>query len=478
MSDEPTAILAVFCFLGVFMALQSKQVDMTQGSLWKKIIAFAIPIALTNLVSQLFNSADVAVVGQFCGSDCIAAVGANSPVINLIVNLFFGLSVGANVFIAEHLGRGDKQNVNKAVHTSVLVALISGLIITVVGLIIARPVLRLIAVPENILDMAVTYITIYFLGMPFIMLYYFENAIFRSMGDSRTPLIVLVIAGIINIGLNIMFVAGFGMDVDGVAIATVASNVVSAVVLFIMLCKRTDEFKIEFRKMKIHGFILKKFITVGVPAGLQGAVFSISNVIIQSAMNTLGSTAVAASTSAFYFEMYCYCFANAFGHAATTFVGQNWGAQNFRRCRQSTRICMTYGIGMTLILGIVFVLFPSFFISIYTGDPQVIEMATLRLQIIVIFMWMNAVDDITVNSLRVYGRTIMPTLIYIVTICGVRIGWVYTIFAADHTYAKICMVYPVSWIVSNIAILTAYFICIRKMGKKVGGGTAPLPQEG
>ena len=449
------------------MEKKSNQVDMLHGSLWKKITVFAIPIALTNLVSMLFNSADVAVVGQFSGSEAIAAVGANSPVINLIVNLFFGLSVGANVFIAEHLGRGEKERVTQAAHNAILVALISGFIIMIIGLLLARPVLRLIAVPDNIIDMAETYLKIYFLGMPFIMLYYFENAIFRSMGDTRTPLIVLVIAGIINIGLNFMFVAGFGMDVDGVAIATVMSNVVSAVVLFVMLRRRKDEFHIDYRKFKLNWAIVKKFITIGVPAGLQGAIFSISNVIIQSFMNSLGSQAVAASTAAYYFEMYSYCFANAFGHSATTFVGQNWGGGDFKRCRKSVLVCMALGIGSSALIGTIFGLFPDFFLSLYTSEPEVLALAAVRLKIIIFVMWMNAIGDILVAAMRVYGRTVMPTVIYIITICGVRLGWLYTVFAANSTYENICIVYPISWIVSSIAIIVAYVLVIRNVGKKL-----------
>lgn len=448
------------------MEKTSKQVDMLHGSLWKKIIVFAIPIALTNLVSMLFNSADVAVVGQFAGSRAIAAVGANAPVINLIVNVFFGLSVGANVFIAENLGRGDKENVSKATHSAILVALITGLFITIVGLFIARPILQLVDVPADAIDMAETYLKIYFLGMPFIMLYYFENAIFRSMGDTRTPLIVLVIAGVINIGLNFMFVAGFGMDVDGVAIATVVSNVISAVVLFIMLRRRTDEFHLDFRKFKLHWPVVKKFITIGVPAGFQGAVFSISNVIIQGFINQLGTQVVAASTAAYYFEMYSYCFANACGHASTTFVGQNWGGNDLSRCRKSIRICIFLGIASSLVVGAVFGTFSDFFLTIYTNEPEVIALASMRLKIIVYFTWLSAINDVIVASLRVFGRTIMPTVIYILSICGVRLGWLLTVFAANPKYEYICVVYPMSWFASNVAVLIAYVIVLKQIKKR------------
>jgi len=447
--------------------VKSRQVDMIHGSLWKKIIIFAIPIALTNLVQQLFNSADVAVVGRFAGSDAIAAVGANAPVINLIVNLFFGLSVGANVFVAENLGRGEKETVNKAAHTSVLVALISGLIITAVGVTLAPAMLKLIAVPENVIDMAVTYLRIYFAGMPFIMLYYFENAIFRSMGDTRTPLIVLVISGVINIGLNFMFVAGFGMDVDGVAIATVISNVISAVVLFIMLCRRDDEFKLEFGRFRIHGFILKKLIAIGIPAGLQGAVFSISNVVVQSAINSLGSNAVAATTTSVYFEMYSYCFANAFGHAATTFAGQNWGAGDFARCRKATRICLILGIASSGLAGGLFALFAGPSASIYTTSTAVIELAVIRMHTVTALMWLNTTDDVLVASLRVYGRTIMPTVIYMVSICGVRLAWIYTVFQAHRDMWTISVIYPISWMVANVLLIAAYLIVLRNMKKQM-----------
>jgi len=443
--------------------MRSKQMDMLHGSLWKKIILFALPIAFTNLLQQLFNSADVAVVGQFAGSEALAAVGANAPVITLIVNVFFGLSIGTNVIIADYIGRNNKEGIKQAVHTSILVALISGLIIMGVGMTLAPLLLELIAVPENIIGMAVVYLRIYFAGMPFIMLYYFETAIFRSMGDTRTPLFILLVAGVINVGLNLFFVAILKMDVDGVAIATVISNVVSSIILFVILHRRNDDFKVRFSDLKINGRIHQRMIKIGVPAGLQGAVFSVSNVIIQSAVNSLGSVAVAASTASSYFEMYSYCFANAFGHAATTFVGQNYGAGILPRCRQSSRICIILGIATSGFLGAIFAIFASPFGSIYTSDAEVLALIVIRLHIIVVFEWMNTIDDVLVGTLRVYGRTVMPTIIYVISICGVRIAWVYSIFRMWHEYNVLSWVYPVSWLVANIAVVTAYFLVIRKL---------------
>ncbi len=448
---------------------------MLHGSLWKKVLIFAIPIALSNFLQQLFNSADMAVVGQFAGSDALAAVGANGAIINLIINLFVGLSIGANVVLSNYKGMGDKENVSRAAHTSVMVAFISGVFLTVVGLLIAPWALHVVRAPENIIEDAILYMRIYFIGMPFVMMYNFESAIYRSMGDTRTPLIVLFIAGVLNIGLNLLFVLGFKMTVDGVAWATVISNAVSTAILMVLLVRRKDEFRITWKGLKVHGYILWKMVRVGVPSGLQGAIFSISNVLVQSSMNTLGSTAVAASTTSGYLDGYVYSFVNAFGHTATTFVATNYGAGEFERCRKSTRASLVWGVAIGLAIGIAVFFFARPCAMIFTTDPAVLDLAYIRIRNVIIFMWMNTIDDVMSGTMKAYGWNMVPTFIMVFGICGVRILWIFTLFRASRSFVMLTWLYPVSWLVTNIAITIAYFVVLKKMKKQ--GKFTPVKEK-
>lgn len=443
--------------------MHSKTIDVLHGSMWKKILFFALPIAATNLLEQLFNSADTAIVGHFAGSNALAAVGANSPIITLVVNTFMGLSIGANIVMSNAVGKGDDDAASKGLHTSIMTAMISGLLMLALVEVFAPWILKLTSVPEGIMDIAILYLRIYAIAMPFIMLYYFESAIFRSIGDSKTPLLVLLCAGILNVCLNLLFVVGFGLSVTGVAAATVISNVCSAAVLFILLLKRTDACRLEIKKIRINGPTLKKMIRYGVPAGIQGAVFAVSNLVVQSAINSLSTTTIAAATASMYFDTYTYQIANAFGHAATTFVGQNYGAGQYGRCRNATRICLFWGILIPLCLEIILFIFAPYCLRLFSSDPEVIALATTRMRIIILFVWMNTVDEVLINSMRVYGYTIVPVVLLIICVCGVRIGAVFTVFRLYPSLEVISCIYPLSWIIANIAIIIAYSIVRKKM---------------
>lgn len=443
--------------------MNTVKTDMLHGGMWKSILLFALPIAAANLLEQLFNSADTAIVGHFAGSGALAAVGANSPVITLVINTFLGLSIGSNIVMSGATGKGDNDAVSKGLHTSIPTAVLSGLFMFALVMVFAPQVLRLTSVPESIMDQAVLYLRIYSAAMPFIMLYYFEAAIFRSIGDSKTPLITLLIAGILNVGLNFFFVVGLNMSVAGVAAATVISNIFSAAVLFVLLLKRTDACRLEPGKLRISLPVLKKIIRFGVPAGLQGAVFAISNVTVQSAVNSLDTTAIAAVTASMYFDTYSYQIANAFGHAATTFVGQNYGAGKLSRCRGATRICLFWGILIPLSLEIILFIFAPQCLRLFSSDPEVIALATTRMRIIILFVWMNTIDEVLINSMRVYGYTFIPVLLLVVCVCGVRIGAVFTVFRAFPTLEVISCIYPISWITANIAIIIAYIIVMKRM---------------
>ncbi len=294
---------------------EKKKLNMTEGSLWDKILIFALPIAATGILQQLFNAADVAVVGQFVSKQAMAAVGANSSVVNIMVTLFVGVSLGANVVISRFTGRKDMDSVEKGVHTAILVALISGIFVTIFGELIARGLLELMSVPEDVMDMAVLYLRVYLIGMPVILLYNFESAIYQSQGDTKTPLFALVVSGLINVVLNLFFVIAVGMTVDGVAVATVISNVISSGLLFYFLCKGKLAIRIQKERFHIDRDLLGMMLRVGLPAGIQGMVFSISNVIIQAAVNSLGTDAVAGSSAAFNIEILGYFLVNSFSQA-------------------------------------------------------------------------------------------------------------------------------------------------------------------
>ena len=319
-----------------------KQLDMLHGSIWNKIPQFALPVAATAILGQLFNAADIVVVGNFTGADstvAVAAVGANSPLIGLIINLFIGISLGTNVVIAHAIGNGNQEEVHKAVHTSVLLALLGGALVALLGELAAAPVLSLLNVPEEVFPSALLYLRIYLLGMPVILLYNFEAAIFRSIGETKIPLIALTASGVLNVVLNLFFVVVLHWTVDGVAIATVLSNAVSSVLLYRRLRRTTQQIRVEPKQLRIDGAILKRILRIGLPAGIQSAVFAISNIVIQSAINSLGTVVMAASSAAYNIESFTYNILNAFSQACTTFVGQNFGAGEIRRCKKTLLLC-------------------------------------------------------------------------------------------------------------------------------------------
>lgn len=444
----------------------NRNIDMVHGSIWKKLLLFALPLAATSMLQQLFNSADLLVVGRFADSNALAAVGANGAIIHLLINLFLGLSGGTNVLVSTFIGQGNKEGVKKTIHTSILVAIICGVFLAILGQFIAKPVLTLMSTPEEILDLTATYFRIYFGGMPFIMLYNFVSAIYRSKGDTRTPLLVLLVAGIINILLNLFFVIVCKMSVEGVAIATVASNGISAVVLLIKMAKDKSELGFKIKNLCIDGPVLKRMIAIGVPGGLQGSMFSISNVIIQTAMNSLGATAIAANTVAQNYENFCFFFCGAFGQASLSFNGQNYGAGNFARCRETTRKALILGMGSALLLSGIFVIFSNFFAGLFTDDPAVIELAIYRMKIATLFCFLNNPDQIFSGALRVYGYTISPAIISCITICGTRLGIIFTIFQKMPSYALLTASYPISWALACIVFFVAYFIVIGKVKKK------------
>ena len=440
-----------------------KQLDMLHGSIWNKIPQFALPVAATAILEQLFNASDVAVVGNFTGADstvAVAAVGANSALIGLIVNLFIGIALGTNVVIANAIGHGNRQDVQKAVHTSVLFALIGGVLVALVGELLAAPVLGMLNVPEDVLPQALLYLRIYLAGMPVILLYNFEAAIFRSIGETRTPLIALASSGVLNVILNLFFVAVLHMTVNGVAIATVISNAVSSVLLYRKLRTTTREIHLDPKLLRIDGAILKRILQIGLPAGVQSAVFSVSNIVIQSAINSLGTVVMAASSAAFNIEIMTFYILNSFSQACTTFVGQNFGAGDLRRCRRTLLLCLGEGIAVLAVAVSTILFFGKPLLSIFNRDPQVIETGYLRLMMVMLSHGMCLAYDVISGYLRGFGISLVPAILTMLGVCGIRIAWVQFVFPQSATFRTLMTVYPVS-LTTTALLMTAALLIYR-----------------
>lgn len=440
-----------------------KKIDMTHGSLWDKILMIALPLAASGILQQLFNAADVAVVGQFVGKEAMAAVGANAPVVNILITMFTGISLGANVVISRYTGRKDKENAENAAHTAILVAVISGFFILVLGQCIARITLEMMSVPSDCLDMAVLYLRVYLCGMPVIFLYNFEAAIFQSQGDTKTPLMCLIISGIVNVILNLFFVIVIGMTVNGVALATVISNGISSMLLFAFLLKGKTPLTIEKQRFRIHADLLKEMLQIGLPAGLQGMVFSISNILIQSAVNSLGTDVVAGSSAAGNLEIIGYFVVNSFSQACTTIIGQNFGANQPERCHKTLMISLveSWIVGGTV--SFLIIIFGKQLLRLFNSDPNVIAFGYQRLFWILSFEVINGTIDIISGAMKGYGESLTPALIALVCICGVRIVYIFTYFAFHRSFTTLMLAYPISWIITMIVISAAYLI-MRKNG--------------
>lgn len=441
--------------------LKKQKLDMLNGSIWNKLPVFALPIAATGILEQLFNASDIAIVGNFAQTDktaAVAAVGANSPIIGLILNLFIGIALGANVVIANAIGRDDKQTVQKAVHTSMVVSVIGGVLVAIIGEIIAEPLLTVLNVPDDVLELALLYLRIYFLGMPVILLYNFEAAIFRSIGETKMPLIALTLSGILNVLLNLFFVIVLKMSVNGVATATVLANVVSAGILYIKLVKSDKYIKVEFKKLRIDGKVFAKIMQIGLPAGIQSAVFAVANIVIQGAINSLGTTVIAASSAAFNIEIIAYNVMNSFSQACTTFVGQNFGANKIDRCKKTLFLCLIEDAIASGTAILIVLITGKFLLSIFNNNPEVIEIGYTRLVIIFIAYIFSMLYEVMSGYLRGFGFSLVPAILTTVGVCVLRIIWINTVFPANRTFVTIMTAYPVSLATTALLIFIALII--------------------
>ncbi len=442
---------------------RSRQMDMLHGSLLDKILLFALPLAASSVLQQLFNSADAAVAGRFAGSQALAAVGGNAPVVSLIINLFVGMSVGANVIIANYIGQKNTKKVHEAVHTVYVMALVLGFVMMTMGQLIAKPILVLINTPSDVINLATLYLRIYFCGMPCVMVYNFGAAILRSIGDTKRPLYCLLISGVINVVLNIFFVVLCHLSVAGVAIATIIADTVSAVLVTVFLIRSNDIIKLNLKELTLKKEYIKKVVQIGAPAGLQGAVFSVSNVCIQAGINSFGTAAIAGSAAALNFEYFTYFTTNAFGQAAVTFVSQNYGARQFERCKKALRLSLLSGMIVTAVMSVVFVVGRTPFVSIYTNDPAAIRYGIIRMAIVELFEFMVCFYEIPGGALRGIGHSLLPAMLTVFGSCGLRIVWIYTVFRKFHTFPVLMSVYLVTWIVTSILVLGAYIIVTKKV---------------
>ena len=439
---------------------------MLHGSLWDKIIIFALPLSLTGVMQQLFNTADVAVLGQYVGKNAIAAVGNNISLVGLLVSLLMGLSLGANVVIAQFIGARKFSHVRNAVRTAFLLSIIMGVVLCVTAEILVNPIFELLDVPEKVAPMAETYLRIYALGLPFMSVYNFEAAIFRSKGDTQTPLIALTAASILNIVLNLVFVTQFNLGIDGVAWATTISNGISAAILFRELIYAKGLVRLKLNSLQIDKPCLKEIVRIGLPAGIQGMVFSLSNLLIQAAINSLGPDAMAASAAAFTVEINVFCLTNGFGQAATTFVSQNYGAGNLQRCKEVTKQALAINVILMLILSVTILYFGESLIKFFNEDAEVIRLGVIRLWYIIAPEIISVVMEIVSGSLRGYGISLTPAIITLVCVCGIRITWVFTVFAKIPTYAALMAVYGISWFVTMIFLIAAYFYYVKRLKVK------------
>lgn len=449
------------------------EIDMTQGALLPKVLMFSLPLIASGVLQLLFNAADMVVVGQWAGKECLAAVGSTGSLINLMVNVFIGLSVGGSVAVARSFGANDPAAVHRSVHTAMSLAIIAGLAVGVLGFVFCRPLLKLMDNP--VLDLATTYMKIYFLGMPFNMVYNFGASILRAVGDTKRPLIYLTIAGVVNVLLNLILVIVFHMNVAGVAIATVASQAVSAVLVVLCLMRSHGVVHLELKELRIYKRQLIDIAKVGLPAGLQGSLFSISNVLIQSSVNGFGEVVVAANSAGGNLEGFVYTAMNAIHQAALTFASQNLGAGKIKRVRRSVLVCLLTVLAIGFIFGNLMLLCGKPLLSLYLDDPSaidpltgitVLEYGIKRLSWMLPLYCLCGLMDVMVGTLRGVGYSIMPMIVSLTGACLFRVVWIMTVFAANPTLDILYMSYPISWGLTFATHLLCYlFIARRKLGK-------------
>ena len=460
------------------------EIDMCNGPILSRMLRFSIPLMCSSVLQLLFNAADIVVVGRWAGDNSLAAVGSNTALIGLLTNLFVGLAVGANTLAAKSFGARDREELHRVVHTSILLSILSGVLLAVVGFFGARTILTWMQTPDNVLGLAALYLRIYFLGMPATMVYNFGAALLRAEGDTQRPLYFLSLAGVVNIVLNLFFVIVCHLDVAGVAIATVISQCISAALVLRCMTKDTGPLHLDLRKLRIHSRTMGKILQVGLPAGFQGILFSLSNVVIQSSVNTFGEVIMAGNSAAANIEQFVYVSMNAMYQATISFVSQNYGAGNYHRIRKiviRAQICV---LVVGLVLGNLATLFGRELLAIYTTSPAVIDAGLIRMRIVCTTYAVCGMMDVMVGGLRGIGYSVMPMLVSLVGACGLRLVWIATIFQLPqfHTIQMLYWSYPVSWTITVAVHVLCFLWALKRVKRHLlaeGGPVsgAEVPEE-
>lgn len=450
---------------------------MCNGPLLGKILLFSVPLMLSGILQLLFNAADIVVVGRFAGNEALAAVGSTGSLNNLIVNVFMGLSIGTSIMVARYYGAQDWKSIREIVHTSMLVSFICGVALIFIGIFLAAPLLELMGTPPECLDQAVLYMRIIFIGMPAQMVYNFGAAILRAVGDTRRPLLFLLAAGIVNVLLNLFFVIVFHMDTAGVALATIISQSISAVLVVLCLMRSHAPYRLRFRRLRVRKAQLLQIIRVGLPAGIQGAVFSVSNVLIQSSINSFGSLAVGGNTAASNIEGFVYTSMNSLYQASLSFTSQNVGAGKLQRVVPILLRCLgvvlTVGVGLSGLA----LLFNHQLLGIYSSDQEVIRYGLGRLEVVCATYFLCGMMDVVCGSVRGLGSSVVPTIVSLTGACGLRILWIYTIFAENRTLFFLYLSYPITWVITFSAHLVCFFIFLHRRKKRAAQALQELPQD-
>lgn len=447
---------------------KSYEMDMCNGPIFGKLLVFALPLMLSGILQLLFNAADIVVVGKFSGSHALAAVGSTGALINLFVNVFIGFSIGTNVLVAQYFGASDEKNVHETVHTSILLGIVGGFILIVAGMVFAKPMLEWMDTPEDVLSHAVLYMRIYFIGMPAMLVYNFGAAILRAIGDTRRPLYYLLSAGVINVILNLFFVIVLDMGVAGVATATVISQIVSAILIVRCLMHSDGIYRLDLHELKIYKRKMVHIAKIGLPAGVQGAVFSLSNVLIQSSVNSFGSIAMAGNTAAGNIEGFVYTSMNAVYQTALSFTSQNVGGERQDRIPKIVFQCLAIVTVVGAVLGNLAYQCGPFLLNIYSSDPEVIQYGMSRMQIICQWYFLCGIMDVAVGILRGMGYSVMPMLVSLAGACGLRVLWIFTVFVWKHSLFVLYLSYPITWTIT----LAVHFICFFVIWKRKKGAWA------
>ncbi len=433
------------------------EIDMCSGSIFRKMLLFAVPLMCSSILQLLFNAADIVVVGRFAGDHALAAVGSNSSLINLLTNLFIGLSIGTNVLVAQYYGAKKERDLKETVHTSILLSVFSGIILTIVGIVAARQILTWMQAPPEVLELAVVYLRVYFLGMTSTMVYNFGSAILRAVGDTKRPLYFLLGAGIVNVILNLIFVIAFNWGVAGVAAATAISQTISASLVIGCLIKEESGIHLDVKELKIYKDKFWRILQIGLPAGFQGTVFSLSNVVIQSAINSFGAIVVAGNSAAMNIEGFVYVAMNAFYQATISFTSQNYGARQYKRINKILFVGELYVVIIGLVLGNLVLFFGEELLGIYTTSEDAVAAGMIRLGVIGSTYFLCGVMDVFVGALRGIGYSVMPMIVSLVGACGLRLVWIATVFTMPeyHTQKTVYVSYPISWTIT----LTVHALC-------------------